>query len=397
MSQMTQAPNRCVLVPEKDIVASSFEEFRKQLQELLDGGCRELVIDLQKVQLVDSRGLALFMLKRNAEAAEAFTQEIKAQSDSGMPYLHRARVYAADKKNKEAIEDIDQAMKVEPDNRDLVAKGLLLRAQVHQQAGDNKAARADLDQALKDTPGLAPALEMRAILSVGDSDYGQAIEDFKQLLKVAPKNPELLDQLGMLYALNKQPRKAISSYSDALDVDAENFSALRGRADAYLNTGDHGAAVTDYEAALKLRPDDEGVLNNLAWVLATSPDDKVRNGKRSIELGTQAAKLGDYKQAHVLSTLAAGYAETGDFDNAQKWSQKAVDIGSDDDETNQQLKKELASYQSKKPWREKQVLDEKNDSDSAPAEKHSSTKKLPGPPPVNDGSSAANGTDLKNN
>jgi tetratricopeptide (TPR) repeat protein len=379
---------------------------RRGMFLLMSGKADEAIADLTAASKADPdnpdlhevRGLALFMLKRNAEAAEAFTQEIKSQSDTGMPYLHRARVYAADKKNTEAIDDIDHAMKVEPDNRDLVAKALLLRAQVHQQAGDNKAARADLDQALKDTPGLAPALEMRAILSVGDSDYGQAIEDFKQLLKIAPKNPELLDQLGVLYALNKQPRKAISTYSDALNVDAENFPALRGRADAYLNTGDHAGAVTDYEAALKLRPDDEGVLNNLAWVLATSPDDKVRNGKRSIELGTQAAKLGDYKQAHVLSTLAAGYAESGDFDSAQKWSQKAVDIGSDDEETNQQLKKELTSYQSKKPWREKQVLDEKDDSGSASqAEKHSSAKKLPGPPPVNDKSSAANGSSLKDN
>lgn len=66
MSQMTSSQERAVVVPDKDIVASTFEEFRKQLQELLDGGCRELVIDLQKVQIVDSRGLALFMLCQNS-------------------------------------------------------------------------------------------------------------------------------------------------------------------------------------------------------------------------------------------------------------------------------------------------------------------------------------------
>jgi tetratricopeptide (TPR) repeat protein len=299
-------------------------------------------------------------------------------------------VYAAEKKSKEALDDIEHALKNEPDSPQRIGQALLLRAQVHQQAGDAKAARADLDEALKDTPGWAPALELRAILSANDNDYSQAIEDFKQLQKVAPKSPELLGQLAMLYEANKQPRKAVAAYNDVLAVDSENFMALRGRADAYLNIGDHADAVTDYEAALKIKPQDSGVLNNLAWVLATSPDDNVRNGKRSVELGTQAAKLGDYKQAHILSTLAAGYAETGDFETARQWSQKAVDLGSDDPDVNTQLKKELASYENKKPWREKQVIEEKDDSGSSSGdEKHSAAKKLPGPPAITDGDSAA--------
>jgi tetratricopeptide (TPR) repeat protein len=363
---------------------------------LLSGKVKEAIVDLDATAKADPdnpeiqevRGLALLMLKRNSEAIDAFSQEIKLSPDSAAPYLQRARAYAADKKSKEALDDIDRALKINPDSPKQVATALLLRAQVHQQDGDNKAARADLDQALKNTPGLAPALELRAILSAGDKDYSQAIVDLKQLLKVAPKSPELLGELATLYEANKQPRKAIAAYNDVLHIDAENFEALRGRADAYLNTGDHADAVTDYEAALKMKPDDSGILNNLAWVLATSPDDKVRNGKRSVELSTQAAKQSEYKQAFVLSTLAAGYAESGDFDNAKQWSQKAVDLGSDDAEVNAQLKKELASYQNKKPWREKQVIEEKEDS-SSPDEKHSSAKKLPGPPPISDTDSAA--------
>ena len=70
-------------------------------------------------------------------------------------------------------------------------------------------------------------------------------------------------------------------------------------------------------------PEESGLLNNLAWVLATSPNDKVRDGKRSIELATKACELTEYKEAHILSTLASGYAEEGDFETAKKWSAKA--------------------------------------------------------------------------
>ena len=60
------------------------------------------------------------------------------------------------------------------------------------------------------------------------------------------------------------------------------------------------------------------MLNNFAWVLATSPEDNLRNAKRSIEMSEHAAELTKHEQAHILSTLAAGYAESGDFDKREK-------------------------------------------------------------------------------
>jgi hypothetical protein len=100
-----------------------------------------------------------------------------------------------------------------------------------------------------------------------------------------------------------------------------------------------------------VQPKDEGLLNNLAWLLATSPDGEIRDGKRSVQLAEQACELTHYKAAHILSTLAAGYAEQGDFKAARKWSQKAVEVAGDAEKDN--LRKELESYEAEKPWREK--------------------------------------------
>lgn len=354
--------------------------------------------DPENAEVQEARGSAFLKLKRPDDAIKAYSELIKIAADSPLPYLLRASVYAQQKKTKEAVDDIEQALKKDS-TKAIKVKALLLRAQVHQQAGDAKAARADLDEALKERPALDVALEWRAVLAANSGDYRQAIEDFEGLRKLAPKNPDLLSELGMLYDRNKQPRKAIDVYADALTIRPEHYLALRGQADAYLNIGKHAEAVTDYDAALKLKPDDTELLNNFAWVLATSPDDSVRDGKRAIELGTQAAKATDYKQAHILSTLAAGYAESGDFDKAREWSQKAVDLGTEDADTNAQLKKELASYESKKPWRERQVTQE-NESDSSKGaakdkpEEKSSTNGDKSVPPKAD-SSAANDASTK--
>jgi tetratricopeptide (TPR) repeat protein len=125
---------------------------------------------------------------------------------------------------------------------------------------------------------------------------------------------------------------------------------MRGRGDVYLNHGRQAEAIADYERALKLQPKDYGILNNLAWVLATSPDAKIRNGKRALELAKVAADVTEYKLAYILSTLAAAYAESGDLPSAIKWSTKAVELS--DKEHAEALKKELESYKAGKPWRE---------------------------------------------
>jgi hypothetical protein len=58
--------------------------------------------------------------------------------------------------------------------------------------------------------------------------------------------------------------------------------------------------------------------------------------------------------------LAAGYAEIGNFEEAIKWSSKAVELGSQENaEQLDQLRKELESYQQNQPWREKQDVQEK--------------------------------------
>jgi tetratricopeptide (TPR) repeat protein len=170
--------------------------------------------------------------------------------------------------------------------------------------------------------------------------------------------------------MDDRPNKAIELADEILKANKPEWKEFahrvhRLRGDARLSVGKHVEAIADFEKAIELVPADEkesrsGLLNNLAWVLATSPKDEIRNGKRSVELGTEACELTEFKEAHILSTLAAGYAEIGNFEEAIKWSSKAVELGSQENaEQLDQLRKELESYQQNKPWREQQDVQEK--------------------------------------
>ncbi len=367
----------------------------KKFKEAIDDLDADLAEEPNNAAVYELRGEALFMLKKNEEAMHSFEKAIELQPRSPFPYVDRARVRAQMKDTNGALEDLQTALSMRPDD----VAVLLTRAHVYQQTGELQKAKDDVERAMKQDSEtfvlreLLATRGLRAMITADSRDYSDVIGELEDLVKVAPKNAELLYQIGVFYTLNKQTQKAIEKYTAAIELDDKNEQAFRSRADAYLNIGKHSDALKDYEVALKIKADDSGLLNNLSWVLATSPDDKLRDGKRAIELGKKACELTDYKKAHILSTLAAAYAEAGDFENARKWSAKAVEIG--DDEMKEELKKELESYKQSKPWRELLIdgepaggkpaaevkkPDEKKPDEKKPDEKKPERKEIAAPP-----------------
>jgi hypothetical protein len=69
-------------------------------------------------------------------------------------------------------------------------------------------------------------------------------------------------------------------------------------------------------------------LNNLAWLLATCADAKIRNGKKALEYATRLCALSEWKDATGMDTLAASYAECGQFKEAIQWQKRVLDLAS---------------------------------------------------------------------
>lgn len=329
------------------LLTDDFEKARGDLEAAID-------TDPEDASLQEALGLALMMDDKLEDAEKAFDRAIKLAPDSSGALLQRARVRAMRGDRPEAIADLDKAIRIAPDE----VVPLVLRARIHQQAGDSERAEADLERVLAKHPDHPAAIELRGLIAAERNDYPAAIRDFRKLVAQKPDDAVLMGQLGMLYLAAKQPRQAIRRFTRSIEIDDKIFSSWRGRSDAEISIGDHTAARTDLEKALELAPDDTGVLNNLAWLLATSPDEAIRDGKRAIELARKACEETTWKQPHIISTLAAGYAETGDFAEARKYSKQAVESEGSSPEVKTQLAGELASYEAAKPWRERQEQEE---------------------------------------
>ncbi|QEG33661.1 tetratricopeptide repeat protein [Bythopirellula goksoeyrii] len=298
-------------------------------------------------------------LDKQEQALESFDEATKLAPQAPGPFQNRGEIYREQKEYAKAIVEFSKVLELQPG----VVLPLVHRAEAYLNNGQLEEALADAEAVLANDQVAAPqrvaAHRLRGEILAQLNRLDEAIEEIEQLSRTVPNQPELKMQLALYYLVNKNPKEAISAYDDVLLMDPENFLALRSRGDANLNMGNHAEAIEDFEKAILVEPEDAALLNNLAWVLATSPDAEVRNGERAVELATKACELTDYKMPHILSTLAASFAESGNFDTAIEWSQKAVNM--DDPENDEQLQKELASYQKKQPWRERQNIADNGD------------------------------------
>ncbi|HEX7286718.1 MAG TPA: hypothetical protein VF532_11095 [Candidatus Angelobacter sp.] len=135
-------------------------------------------------------------------------------------------------------------------------------------------------------------------------------------------------------------------------------------ASEYTEAGRYREAVQAYEAAIRIMPDPSAVReskarrwaqNNLAWLLSTCPDGSVRDGRRAIALAKEILAASPRDVAY-LDTLAAALAETGQFEEAERTAQEALNNVprrvSKNHPTVVGLNKHLESYKDHRPWRE---------------------------------------------
>ena len=142
----------------------------------------------------------------------------------------------------------------------------------------------------------------------------EAGAEYDRAVQLLPENSRLLSLVsdsktlaGLLETLKTQPTPEIHVQIAQILASQEQFQA----------------AADHYAAALKLQPDSPEILNNLAWLLATCPNQKVRNGNLAVQSALQACKLTRFSQTFYVGTLAAAYAAAGQFDDAIRTARKA--------------------------------------------------------------------------
>ena len=95
--------------------------------------------------------------------------------------------------------------------------------------------------------------------------------------------------------------------------------------------------------------------NSLAWGQVISPTAAARDGAKAVKNANQACELTNWENYMYLDTLAAAYAEAGDFAAAVKWQQKTIELLPEFEPpaSRADYDARLKLYQSGQPYREK--------------------------------------------
>ncbi|MGL4941712.1 MAG: tetratricopeptide repeat protein [Thermoguttaceae bacterium] len=231
---------------------------------------------------------------------------------------------------------------------------LLVRGQFHLEHKSFDLALKDAEAALRLKSDLGEAILLKYRVFLTQKDYTAAEEALDALSKLADSSIVLELERATLYNLSKRSRKGLEIVDGLLEVTPDLLPALQVKGQIMISLGRHREAVDVLNKVIELDATQAVALNNLAWLLATSPEDGVRDGKRALELATKAAEMTNYKEAFILSTLGAAYAETGDFASAIKWCDECLKLAeADGDDRLDDMRRERESYEKKEPFRER--------------------------------------------
>jgi Flp pilus assembly protein TadD len=149
-------------------------------------------------------------------------------------------------------------------------------------------------------------------------------------------------------------KEATEQFTETIKLDPKNADAQYNLGMISYGQGDWAGAATHWRAAVAARPGHAIYLRPLAWLLATSPDDSVRNGAEAVQLAEEAVKLAP-DDPEQLGTLAAADAEAGQFPKAISNAEQALDLAMKKDRPSlaDELTDKMKLYRAGKPYREK--------------------------------------------
>jgi tetratricopeptide (TPR) repeat protein len=212
---------------------------------------------------------------------------------------------------------------------------------------------SDFTEAIRLEPTAAGAYYNRGLAYGYKREYDKAIADFDEAIRLDPTSAGAYYNRGLAWGYKRNLDNAILDFTDAIRLDPKYAVAYKNRGNAWHYKNDYDRAIDDYNEAVKLDPGNAKAHSSRAWLWATCFDENYRDGKRAVESATRACELTNWNDSKCLGTLAAAWAEAGDFDEAVKWQTKALEIAPK--EQKEDLLARFKLYQEKKPYRARAV------------------------------------------
>ncbi len=285
------------------------------------------------------------------QALDYYSAQIRGNPASEIAWGYRGSVWQEKGELDNAIRDFTEAIRLDPK-----------LTQTYNNRGIAWSNKGELDNAIKDfteafrlDPSFAMACNNRGNAWNQKGKLDNAIKDYTEAIRVDPKYAMAYYNRGLAWTDKGKLDRAIKDYTEAIRLDPQDAAAYSNRGLAWSSKGELNKAIKDYTDAIRLDPANAAVpYNASAWLRATCPIERYRDGPKAVANATTACELSGWKDGEYVDTLAAAYAESHDFSNAAKWEQKAIELATKESDK-EEMQERLELYKAGKPYREAPV------------------------------------------
>ncbi len=255
-------------------------------------------------------------------------------------------------KNEEALAHLQTSLALDPNNAETQTN----LGSVLTQLGRVNEALPFLQKAVELEPDLAAAVHYNlgcALLLKGRAN--EAIAEFERALEIDSTYRPAETELGNALLQIGNAEDSLGHLERALAMSPEDVTAHSYLANTLLQLGRADEAMAHLQKVLQSNPRNPDVQKNMAWVLATWPEARVRDGTRAVALAENANESTGRKDAIIETTLAAAYAETGRFAEAITTAEEALRLAEEtgNSAVAQLLRGQIALYRAGEPFRDR--------------------------------------------
>jgi tetratricopeptide (TPR) repeat protein len=338
------AKKRALTGSTSEAIATYMSYFRALPQDLSTSGDNLVDSSLES----DAAGEAMFDLTNlllqigNLDEAEKFLRREQqldrkvpstdslSQSPNYVTYRHIswAKVYLAKGNTISALSELDSAGKLKPKSFYvwMLIANVCLSSSQWEKAQEAAKRMTELD------PSSQIAHTFTGFFSQNVGDHQGAVQAFRRALTLTPDGPQKASiYMGLSLSLRSldQLQDARNACRMATEADPNNWGVWGGLGAGCKMLHEYPESINSYERAIALAPDNPALIacySELAALYATCPESGLRNGRKAVQLATQACEWSGHKDHRPIAALAAAYAECGDFPRAMQYQDEAISL-----------------------------------------------------------------------
>lgn len=218
---------------------------------------------------------------------------------------------------------------------------------------ENDKALAVWKKAVEMDPGNSKAQNGLGVSLYVHGDKEEAFKHLQQAIRINPLSRENHYVLGKFLLEQGQADQALSEFETTVSIRPHFASGEEGLGSAYEAIGDNREALVHWQKAHAIDPSRVSATVGIAWLLATAPEDSIRNGAEALSLAESANELVTTEDFDVLDTLGAAYAENGQFTRAISTATRALElaVAQGNSPSADAIRSRLQLYRANKPYR----------------------------------------------